>query len=152
MHPWGRKPQGVGLVAPLQGSEHAKQRLTCFLQTLAGQCSVGAACAVLEIGESRFHDQRHAWLQAALALLEPHAPGRPPKLDSPVPPEEVRMLRQRVRDLEARAAAVEVQGELARSLPHLVGRAGPGKKTSARRRRPADRGSRRAGPKPPTCP
>lgn len=127
----GRKPQGVGLVSPLLGSEHAKQRMTWFLETLSGECSVGEACTALGICASRFYDQRSEWLKGALALLEPHPAGRPPKSEPSVLPEEVQALRQRVRELEARAAAAEVQAELARTLPHVVGRAGAGKKTPA---------------------
>ena len=37
----GRKPQGVGLVPPLAGSKHAKQRMTWFLQTLTGESQRG---------------------------------------------------------------------------------------------------------------
>jgi len=144
----GRKPQGVGLVAPLVGSKHAKQRLTWFLQTLTGECSVGKACAALEICQSRFYDQRSEWLQASLGLLEPRLAGRPAKAEPTVSAEEVQALRERVRQLEARAAAVEVQAELARTLPHVVGRASAGKKTTARR---GDRVSPRAGRKAPRC-
>jgi hypothetical protein len=132
----GRKPQGAGLVTPLAGSEHAKRRLTLFLQTLAGECSVGDACAELGIGESRFFAQRSEWLQESLELLEPRSAGRPAKPEPPLSADEVQSLRQRVRELEARAAAVEVQSELARTLPHVIHRLQPGKKTmhSARRR------------------
>jgi hypothetical protein len=130
----GRKPQGVGLVVSLPGSKHAKERMTWFLQTLTGECSVGEACAALGISESRFYDQRNAWLQGSLGLLEPRSPGRPPKPEPAVLPEEVQALRQRVRELEARAAAVEVQSELARALPHVIGRGRAGKKTMADRR------------------
>lgn len=137
----GRKPQGAELVTPLAGSEHAKQRLKLFLQTLAGQCSVVEACAELNVCESRFYDQRAEWLKGSLELLEPRSAGRPPKPD-PIPtPEEVASLRQRVRELEARAATVEVQAELASVLPHLLQRpwsekSGPGKKTTHPARRP----------------
>jgi hypothetical protein len=133
----GRKPQGATLVSLLAGSRHAKRRMTWFLQTLAGERSVGEACAELGIGESRFFAQRGAWLQEALALLEPRSPGRPAKPEPPIPPTEVQSLRERVRELEARAAAVEVQAELARTLPHVLHRPRPGKKTkSPVRRRP----------------
>ena len=135
----GRKPQGVALVEPLAGSEHAKQRMTWFLETLAGQCSVGEACAALRIGESRFFDQRAQWLQDSLALLEPRSPGRPSKPESQVSPGETQALRERVRELEARAATVEVQAELARTLPHVLARLEPGKKTTRPRRRRAIR-------------
>jgi hypothetical protein len=145
----GRKPQGVGLVEPLAGSKHAKERMKWFLQTLSGQSSVVEACAVLGIGESRFYDQRSEWLQDALTLLEPRSPGRPPKPEPPIMPEEVQGLRQRVRDLEARAAAVEVQAELAATLPHVVGYARLGKKTFTRRK--PSRPPPCAGRKRPRC-
>jgi hypothetical protein len=147
----GRKPQGVGLVTPLLGSKHAKQRMGWFLQTLNGERSVGEACAALEICESRFYDQRGEWLQAALALLEPRSPGRPPKPEPTILPEEVQTLRQRVRELEARAAAVEVQAELARTLPHVVKQAWAGKKTTAHSGHRVGRASPPAGQKPPRC-
>jgi hypothetical protein len=126
----GRKPQGAGLVAPLAGSEHAKQRMTLFLQTLSGQCSVPEACAQLGIGPSRFFAQRSAWLQQSLAILEPRSPGRPPKHESAPAGEDLRQLQERLRHLEARSAAVEVQAELASLLPHVVRRPRPGKKTT----------------------
>lgn len=129
----GRKPQGAGLVRPLAGSEHAKRRLRLlFLQTLSGARSVGDACAALGIGESRFFAQRGEWLQASLGLLEPRSPGRPAKLAPPPTIEESQALGERVRELEARAAAVEVQSELARTLPHVIARLRPGKKTAHR--------------------
>ena len=132
----GRRPQGTALVALLAGSKHAKRRMMWFLQTLAGKQSVGDACAELGIGESRFFGQRAAWLQEALALLEPRSPGRPAKTEPPLSPTEVRSLHERVRELEARAAAAEVQAELARTLPYVLHRSPPGKKTTfpARRR------------------
>lgn len=133
----GRKPQGAGLVSLLAGSKHAKQRLSWFFQTLSGERSVGEACVALGIGQSRFFAQRTAWLQEALALLEPRSPGRPAKPEPPIAASEVHALRERVRELEARAAAVEVQAELVRTLPHVLHRPRPGKKT----RSPAQRRS-----------
>lgn len=137
----GRKPQGVELIGPLEGSRHAKARLTLFLQTLAGERSVVDACAALGICESRFFGQRAEWLQSALALLEPRSPGRPVKNEPATSPEEVDSLRQRVQELEARAAVAEVRGELARTLPHVIAycRPGAGKKTAQIRRRHAGR-------------
>jgi hypothetical protein len=125
----GRKPQGAALVNPLAGSEHAKRRLALFLQTLSGQSTVGAACAELGIGESRFFAQRAAWLQQSLELLEPRTPGRPPKPEPAPAAEDVRRLQQRVRQLEARSVAVEAQAELAGLLPHRL-RGRVGKKTT----------------------
>jgi hypothetical protein len=136
MLPTGRKPQGAGLVTPLEGSEHAKQRLKLFLRTLSGECRVAEACAELGICESRFFDQRGEWLQQALALLEPRSPGRPPKPEPLLAPAEAELLRHRVQELEARAAAVEVQAELASVLPYVIQRSSTGKKTTRSTHRP----------------
>jgi len=124
----GRRPQGAALVATIPGSEHTKQRLQLFLQTLSGQCSVGAACAELDIGESRFFAQRAEWLEKSLDFLEPGAPGRPAKPELPPEQGEVDALREQVRQLEARLAAAEVRSELACLLPRLAGDAFPRKK------------------------
>lgn len=133
----GRKPQGAALLAPLAGSIHAKRRMKWFLETLSGQCTVGQACTDLGIGESRFFAQRGAWLQEALGLLEPRSPGRPAKSEPLPTPAELELLRQRVRELEARAAVAAVQAELASVLPHVIRPPAPAKKTtrSTRRRR-----------------
>lgn len=124
----GRKPQGAALVVALPGSEHTKQRLTLFLQTMSGQCSVGDACKELEICESRFFAQRAEWLEGSLALLEPGSPGRPAK-PAPLPePAEVNALRERVRELEKRLTVAEVRSDLACIQPRLAGETLTGKK------------------------
>ena len=116
----GRKPQGAALVAALPGTDHTKRRLTLFLQTLSGQCSVGQACAELGIGQSRFFAQRAEWLAESLALLEPGSPGRPAH-PSPSPEQaQVQQLQDQIRQLEARLAAAEVRSELACLLPRLA--------------------------------
>lgn len=133
----GRKPQGVGLLTPLSGSELAKRRMALFLRTLSGETSVTRACAELQICESRFYGQRAEWLQESLSLLEPRPSGRPPK---PVPtarPEEVQALRERLRETEARAAALAVQAELAGALRTRVLSCAPAKKTAPGANRPS---------------
>jgi hypothetical protein len=126
----GRKPQGARQVDALRGSAHAKARLKLFLQTLADEVSVGEACRRLGICESRFFEQRTAWLHESIALLEPRPPGRPRKQEPALSDAEVQALQQRLQELEARAAVAEVQTELARSLPHVVARAALPKKTT----------------------
>ena len=128
----GRKPRGAESVNPLVGSQHAKARLKAFLETLSGEVSVEEACQQLGICQSRFFEQRTAWLHESLGLLEPRVAGRPRKEEETVSAEEAQLLRQRVQELEARAAALEVQAELARTLPHVVARASVPKKTSWR--------------------
>jgi len=132
MPPLGRKPQGARLVDALRGSAHAKARLKLFLQTLADELSVGEACRRLGICESRFFEQWTAWLHESIELLEPRSAGRPRNQEPSLSEAEVQALKQRVQELEARAAIVEVQAELARSLPHVVARATWPKKTSSR--------------------
>lgn len=125
----GRKPQGAELVDTLTGSAHAKARLKLFLQTLANEVSVGEACRQLGICESRFFEQRAAWLHDSIGLLEPRAAGRPRKSEPALSDAEVRAMQQRLQELETRAVVVEVQAELARSLPHVVARAASQKKS-----------------------
>lgn len=125
----GRRPRGPAHVDSLWGSAHAKARLRAFLATLSGELGVDEACRQLGLSSSRFFELRTAWLHGALALLEPRSPGRPRHAEPAVPLEEARALRARISELEARAAAVEAQAELARTLPHVVARATP-KKTS----------------------
>lgn len=128
----GRKPQGSELVERLSGSDHAKARLKVFLETLSGELTVDEACRRLDICPSRFFEQRMAWLHESIDLLEPRAAGRPRQAEPTLSAEEAQALRQRVLELEARAAAVEVQAELVRTLPHVVARAATPKKTSSR--------------------
>ena len=124
----GRKPQGVGLLNPLSGSELAKRRMALFIQTLAGETSVVEACKELHIGESRFYGQRAEWLQAALELLEPRSAGRPHKVVTPPRAEDVERLREQLRETEARASAFAVKAELAGAL-RLPGACAAPKKT-----------------------
>lgn len=132
----GRKPQGAALVTPLAGSAHAKRRMTLFLETLSGQCTVGQACTELGIGESRFFAQRGAWLQGALGLLEPRSPGRPAKAELLPTQADREFLLQRLRELEARAAVAEVRAQLASALPHVIHPPAPVKKTTRSTRQP----------------
>ncbi len=148
----GRTPQGAALVALLAGSNHAKRRMMWFLQTLAGECRVGDACAELGIRPSRFFEQRAGWLQEALELLEPRSAGRPAKAEPPISATEVETLRARVRELEARAAAVQAQAELARTLPHVLHRLPPGKKTKSPTRRGSVRRPAPPHPRSEPCP
>jgi hypothetical protein len=129
----GRKPKGAELVSALAGSPHAKIRLKLFLQTLADELSVLEACEQLGIGESRFHEQRTAWLHSSIEHLEPRAAGRPRKISEPSAAElELQALRTRIRELEARAAAAEAQADLLRTLPRIAARVAAPKKTLPR--------------------
>jgi hypothetical protein len=130
----GRKPQGVDLLLAVHASETAKRRLTLFLQTIAGEVSVGAACAELDLSESRFHEQRKAWLDNSAQFLEPRPAGRPAKPDPVVPWEEAEALREQLRDAETRETASAAQAALFRQL-HMTApenqTSTPGKKTTS---------------------
>jgi hypothetical protein len=143
----GRKPQGVGLLTPLSGSELAKRRMKLFLQTLSGQTSVVQACAELGISEARFYGQRAEWLQESLALLEPRLAGRPAKPVATATAEEVQVLRERLRETEARATALAVQAELAGALSRPLPMA-LGKKTTAMASLPTQSPSTNKAPTP----
>ena len=112
-HP-GARPLGPELVERLEGSEHAKQRLKVFLQTMNDELTVPQACELLGIRETRFHVQRAEALQAALASLEARPPGRRPHV---VSPEEARIaeLESQLADLNARLKALETELEFFRS-------------------------------------
>src|SRR5262252_9263954 len=74
----GRLPSGPAFVDRLDGSPVAKERLKVLLETLAGTCRIGDACARLGIQESRFEQVRIGVLQAALVAAEQRRAGRRP--------------------------------------------------------------------------
>jgi hypothetical protein len=125
----GRKPQGVKHVESLQGSQHAKQRLRVFLETLSGAKTVPQACEELGIHHTRFFEQREEWLQEALELLEPRLGGRPARELPPASLENQR-LQARIAELQAQQEALVIQRELSQVLPHVVHVPVPGKKTT----------------------
>lgn len=108
-HP-GRKPIALAHVHKLDGSERAKRRMTVFLKTLEGQCTIDEACQELDVCESHFHALRDQWLQGSLALLEPRPLGRPPRAAEAEASAE---LRERIAQLERQLALVQLQREVA---------------------------------------
>jgi len=108
----GRKPAGPQIVERLEGSPLAKQRLSVFLETIAGQLTVSEACQQLEIGESRFHELRNRTLQETLEALEPRPPGRPAK---PTSPEQAE-----IDTLKAELRRLHVELNKAHTLIHLA--------------------------------
>lgn len=128
----GRYPSGPEFVTKLSGSPDAKERLRVLLETLAGTCRIGDACARLGIKEARFDQIRIEALQAALQALEIKPAGRKPHSPSPQDA-EVQNLRQRITKLEAELHAALIRAEIAVTLPQ-VGSADQ-KKTTTRSRR-----------------
>jgi hypothetical protein len=137
----GRHPQGVELVAQLNGSDQAKQRLQVILEVVAGRCRVQQACARLGLGEDRLGQVRKAALQGALQALEPKTPGRP-RCPEAVAARGVAELAARVVELEQELQLSRVREEIARILPDRPTAAG---KKTTRQRRPRTSGR---GPRP----
>ena len=129
----GRKPSGAAAVERLPGSPQARERLRVVLETLAGTCRIGEACARLGLSEQRFDQLRTQVLQAGLNSLEPQPVGRPPRA---VPAADVAVLEARIAALEIELRAAQVREEIALALPAVqVTIGGPEKK--GRRRRPS---------------
>ena len=130
----GRKPVGPAAVERRAGSAEAKERLRVVLETLAGSCRVGEACARLGLSEPRFDQLRAQVLQAGLDRLEPRAVGRPPR---PAVDAQVRALEARVAELEIELRAARVREEIALALPQVQVGPGEAPKKAPRRRAPA---------------
>ena len=111
----GRKPLALNHVAHLDGSDHAKQRMTTLLKTLQCDCSVVEARVELGLSESQFHAVRHRWLQDSLHLLEPRTPGRRPK-EPNAEMERIEQLERKVRDLRRDLALAQTQCEIMETL------------------------------------
>ena len=111
----GRKPLALEHVQQLDGSAHAKQRMTMLLKTLQCDCSVGEARAQLGLSESQFHAVRQRWLQGALQLLEPQPPGRRPKERRPEIA-RIEQLEQENLALRRELALTQAQSEVTAAL------------------------------------
>ena len=117
----GRKPSGPAAVERLPGSPQARERLRVILETVAGTCRVGAACARLGLSEQRFDQLRTQVLQAGLDSLEPRPLGRPARA---APGATEAALQARVSALETERAAAQVRAEIALVLPAVQPAAG----------------------------
>jgi transposase-like protein len=124
----GRKPMGPALVAHLDGSAIAKERLELILETVAGQVAVVEACRILDISEAMFYKLRNRVLQVCLEDLEPKRRGRPPRLVTE-DHQRAAELAAEVTTLGDELAAQTVRLELARALPKLGWGSGTVKKT-----------------------
>jgi len=121
---------GPALVAHLDGSTIAKERLELILETLAAQVSVVEACRILGVSEAMFYKLRNRVLQVCLEDLEPKRRGRPPQLVTE-DHERVAELTTEVENLQSELAAQTVRLELARILPQVGWHAGAVKKTKS---------------------
>jgi transposase-like protein len=110
---------GPALVAHLDGSQRAKDRLELILETLSGQITVVAACRILGISEAMFYKLRHRVMQACLDDLEPKPRGRPPQPSS-ADAQRSAELTEEVATLQRELAAQTVRLEVAQAIPHLA--------------------------------
>jgi hypothetical protein len=137
----GRRPAGPEYVDQLDGSALAKERLQVVLQTLAGQCRLGEACARLAMSEQRFHQIREEALRAAVAALEPKPAGRPAAATAASPQHQA--LQQQLEQLQVELQAARLREEIALTLPQHSNAASeqldPEKKTRRRQRNQAAR-------------
>ena len=130
----------------LPGSEVARLRLRLILETIAGDRSVGEACAALGIGEAAFHKLRSRFLEQSVDLLEPRPAGRPAS-SSPADGSGQGALEAEIGQLQMDLQAARVRAELALAMPHVVQPAAPASKkgvSAASEARPRRRHRRRA--------
>ena len=124
----GRKPLALEHVRHLDGSEHAKHRMTTLQKTLQSYCDVDEACSQMQLSESHFHALRHQWLQGSLQLLEPRTPGRHRQERSPET-ERVQQLEQEVQDLQRELALTRARCEVLEAYnataPNVVKKGSP---------------------------
>ena len=113
----GRWPDGLEYLDKLEGSVEAKQRFKAILDTLFAQARTLDVCAQLGISATRFQQLREACMQGGLTAIESRPAGRPRRTES-AETEEIRMLRQRVRELEQALLESQVREEIALVLPH----------------------------------
>lgn len=113
--PAGRKPMSIDdQVDRLEGSPVAKARLRVILANLAGELSVGEACAELDVHESRYFDLKRESLKRWLESMEPGTPGRRPAPEKTVEQEHIAELEARVRELALKLKGSQLREELAR--------------------------------------
>ena len=135
----GRPPLGPELLANLEGSARAKERLEAILETMAGRWTVAEACRRLGIAEGTFHELRREVLQRMLGNLEPKPTGRPRNPEPTEPEIENEALRAQLREMKIDLEAARIREEIAVTMPYLLARGmphrGTGDKKKARRRR-----------------
>jgi hypothetical protein len=108
----GRYPSGPEFVDQVAGSVIAKERARVLLETIAGGCRVKEACTRLGISEPRFDQLRIHGVERLVQSMEPRAAGRPPRTPSSA--------EERVRELEAKVAALQMQVKIAQARAEIA--------------------------------
>jgi len=128
----GRPNKGAELVANLDGSEPARQRLKIILQTLAGAMKIDQACDALGMGRAGFHKLRRQFLAQAASLLEPRPRGRQRRQPTAADDQIAELQREIVR-LKLDLKAQQIREEIALAMPHLLkNKRAPSRKKNAR--------------------
>lgn len=131
----GRPPAGLDHVDVLEGDSLSKERLRVVFATLAGVLTIDEACAVLEIGPSRFHALRQQALQGALTAIRPRRAGRPPKTPPTADAARVARLEDEISSLRTEVEAWRVRAQvsqLAHSGSAREKKNGPKRKSSGK--------------------
>lgn len=101
----------------LIGDAGQKQRLKVIFAVLLGDLSVGSACELMELGETRYYELRQQVLEGALAALSPRPIGRPrAERESP----QLDRLRDERSELERELHEMRVREELLLALPRVL--------------------------------
>jgi hypothetical protein len=112
----GRRPVGPEYADQLAGSDLAKLRTKVIMETMAGKCSLTAACQRLRISKQRFHQLREDMMMGAVKALEPGHAGRPAHTPTPAE-EQVIALEQQLQDKEIELRAAKAREEIALIMP-----------------------------------
>jgi hypothetical protein len=108
----GRWPHGPEYLDKLEGSVEAKERLKAILDTMYGEARLQDVCDQLDLGETRVRQLREVGLQAALTAIEAKPAGRPSRVTT-LESETIRVLQERVRELEHALHLAQVREEAA---------------------------------------
>lgn len=103
------------LVASLDGSAAAKERVALLLKTFTGEKLFQGAAQDIEVSPQRLHDLRQQILQAAVMAAEPKPLGRPAK-----EPTEADQLKERINQLEQRIRDLTVEKEIGHLREELI--------------------------------
>jgi hypothetical protein len=109
----GRLPTGLEeCLDKLEGDVETKERLKAVFDVVYGEMRLQEACALLNLGETRVHQLRETALRGALTAIKPKPAGRPSRVMSPEL-ERIRVLEERVQELEQALHAAGVRDEVA---------------------------------------
>jgi hypothetical protein len=128
----GRRTDNARLIDRLDLAPGAKERLQRIVATLTAQQTVVEACGCLGLSERHFHTLRLQVLQEAGRWLEGRRSGRPCRQRSDKDA-QVTMLQAEIQQLRIDLQTARIREEIALTMPHLLQRSKPRKKTKTNR-------------------